>query len=445
MADLYQPAVWVDGQQLTAVNSANRWEQGIENLDNELDAQTDRIDALFAGSGGSSRPFPSGASSERPSPVVGQPYWDTTLNRVIIGTGTSWVNFDGSAITTGGSPAPGTGTSPQNMTATVTAGGSIGAINLSWNAVSGASSYKLYETESPSGVSGATALTTTSSVRTPSTARNYEYWVTATVGGVESASSNHVTATLPYVAPGGGGGTPTGSDPSTFLNINGKGTGNGGWWNLGIGLSSGHTDITPTQLQNSYVNSPYYTMNSAGTAVQHQVFLNGGTTSANTKYPRCEFREYATGSTSTKASWSGSSGRHIMRGAVKVMHLGPNKPEVVVAQMHDASDDTLQLGLYGTSASGPFDVKMRINGTLTGGTLLAAVPLGQEVTWDIDVNNGTLTVKINGTTRYTGNPGWGAGQYFKTPNYPQQNVNDSGNPSTEYARVELRNLFVSHA
>lgn len=446
MADLYQPVVWVDGQQLTAANSANRWEQGIETLDNECDDLRNAVSALQASGGGggtgTAGPLPSGPSSSRPSPTIGLLYYDTTLGYVILGTGTSWVNVDGTAITTGGGggPAPGTSTAPQNMTAVVNPDNSI---DLSWSAVAGASAYTVRETESPNGVSGM-PITTTSSHRTPGTMRNYDYWVTATVGGVESAASNHVFPVLPY----SGGGTtppPSSSDPSTFLNINGKGTGTGGWWNLGIGFASGHTDITPTQLQNGYVNSPYYTMNATGTAVQHQVFLNGGTTSTNTKYPRCEFREFATGSTSTKASWSGSSGRHIMRGAVKLLHLGPNKPEVVVAQMHDSADDTLQLGLYGTSASGPFDVKLRINGTLTGSALLTGVALGTEVAWDIDVNNGTLTVKINGTTKYTGNPGWGGGQYFKTPLYPQQNVNDSGNPSTEYARVEFRNLFVSHA
>jgi hypothetical protein len=439
VADLYQPVSWVDGQQLTAVNSANRWENGLEALDVQQDWLTNQINAL-QGTSGSGRPFPSGTTANRPAPTIGQPYWDISLvpPRLIVGTGSAWVNVDGTAITDNGGVS--SGTAPTNMQATVTSGGTIGTIHLTWDAVAGAASYKLYETESPTGVSGATALTTTFSDRTPSTARNYEYWVTATVGGVESASSNHVTATLPF----GGGGATGSSDPTTFLNINGKGNGTGGWWNLGIGFSSGHTDISPTELQNGYVNSPYYAMNPTGTGVQFQVFLNGGTTSANTKYPRCELREYAVGSTTTKAAWSGSSGHHILRGASKLMHLGPNKPECTLAQMHDAADDTLQIEAFGTSASGPFDWKLRLFGTVVT-TLLSAVPLGTEVAWDIDVNNGLLVVKMNGVQKYSGTPGFGSSQYFKCPLYPQQNVVDSGNPSTEYARVELRNLFVSHS
>lgn len=443
MADLFQPVSHADGEVWDATD-VNRLETGLEQLDVAVDQLVDRVDALYAagGAGGGSGQVLSGPRANF-SPAIGTILLDTSLTppRYIGGYGTEWRELDGTAITTGGTPDPGTGTAPV-LSSTVTAGGTIGAINLTWTAVPGATSYKVYETESPGGVSGATALTTTSSTRTPSTARNYEYWVTALVNGVESAASNRITATLPYSEPGGGGGTPS-SNPSTFLNINGLGNGTGGWWNLGLGLSSGHTDIAPDPLK-AYVNSPYYTMNADGTAVQFQVFMNGGRTSANTKYPRCELREYATGSTTTKASWSGSSGRHIMRGKSKVMHYAPVKCEVVVAQMHDGSDDTLQIRAEASSATGSQTWRLSVNGTEVD-DLISGVSLGQEVAWEIDLNNGALTVRINGSTAYTGNPGYGSGQYFKCGDYPQQNSTDQANSSSDYSRVELRDLFVSHS
>lgn len=435
MADLFTKTVWADGQTVSAANFANRLENGIDAVDTELDLQTDRIDALYAsgGAGGALGQALSGPTSSRPAPSIGLPYFDTTLGYVIWGNGSSWVTSTGSA-------APGSGSSaaPQHMTAEVQAGGTIGQIVLTWDAVPSATSYKLYEIQSPDGVSGATNLATTTTTRTPSTPRNYEYWVTATVGGVESATSNHVTAVLPYG--GGGGGS---SDPSTFLNINGLGNGTGGWWNLGLGYVTGHVDITPTQLQNNFIDAPDYCMNDTATAVQFQIYMSGGTTSTNTKYPRAELREYATGSTSTKASWNGASGHHIMRYKAKVMHLEADKPEVVVGQMHDASDDTLQIEAFGASASGPFTWQARVNGTLSG-TLASGVALGQEVAFDIDLNGGTLTIKANGVTQYTGNPGYGSGQYFKLGCYPQQNSTDQSNPAMGYARVEIRDVYVSH-
>ena len=453
MADLFQPVQHTDGE-VWDQNDANRLEQGLEALDVELDRVGDAVEALQAGSpGGGAGQVLSGPRTNF-SPAIGTILLDTSLTpvRYIGGYGTEWRELNGTAITaSGGGPAPGTGSAPV-LSSTVTEGGSIGAINLSWTAVSGAAAsggrgpYIVYETESPNGVSGATALTTTSSTRTPSTARNYEYWVTAMVNGVETAASNRIQATLPYTAPGGGGGggsTPS-TDPSTFLNINGKGSGTGGWWNLGIGFQSGHTDITPTQLQNNYVNTPYYVMNSAGTGVQMQVFCNGGRTSANTKYPRSEFREYATGSTTTKASWPGSSGRHIMRGKTRVMHYAPEKCETVVGQIHDGSDDTLQIRAEAPSATAAQTWRLSVNGTKVK-DLISGVALGQEVAWEIDLNNGVLTVRINGTTQYTGNPGYGSGQYFKVGCYIQFNSTDQSNPATEYGRCELRDLFVSHS
>jgi alginate lyase len=435
VADLYTPKTWSDGEQVNAVNGPNRWENGLEAIDEDLDDLRDQVLALLAG-GGSSRQFQSGPSGSRPSPTIGLPYWDTDLPGLIVGTGTSWAHPDGTPVSGGG----GGGTAPTGMTATVTAGGTIGMINLSWNAVPSATSYKLYETESPSGVSGATALATTSASRTPATARNYEYWVTALVSGVESAASNRAQATLPF----GGGGGGSSSDPSTFLNINGKGNATGGWFNLGIGFESGHTDITPTQLQNGYINNPYYVMNSAGNAVQMQVFMNGGRTSANTSYARCEFREMATGSTSTKASWNGASGRHIMRGKTKVMHYAPEKCEVCVAQIHDGSDDRLQIRAEASSATGSQTWRLSLDGSEVD-DLISGVALGQEVSWEIDVNAGALTVKINGSTAYTTSDADlpSSGCYFKTGDYTQQNTGN-GNASTEYSRIELRDLFVSH-
>jgi len=434
VADLFTPVVHADGELWTAIQ-ANRLENGVEALDDELDFQTGRVDTITAG-GGSSRAQLFGPTANRPAPAAGMIYLDTDLGYYIGGYGADWRKLDGTAISAGG----GSSAAPQHMTAVVQAGGTIGAIVLTWDAVAGATSYKLYETESPTGVSGATGLVTTTTTRTPSTARNYEYWVTATVSGVESATSNHVTAVLPFGGGGGGGS----SDPSTFLNINGLGNGTGGWWNLGIGFSTGHTDITPTQLQTGYINSPYYTMNAGLSAAQMEVFMNGGTTSSNSVYPRCEFREYATGSTSAKASWSGSSGHHILRGKTKIMHFEADKPEVVIAQMHDASDDTLQIHCTGSSATGPQTWRLKLNGT-TAGTLASGIALGQEVSWDIDVNNGNLVVKIGGVSQYSGNPGWGGGQYFKVGDYPQQNSTTTSNPSTGYSRVELRDLFCSHA
>lgn len=449
MADLFTPQSHVDGEILDK-DDLNRLEQGVEALDVAVDSLTDRVDALNA-AGGAGGGAGQGLSGPRVNfaPAMGTVLLDTSLvvPRYIGGYGTEWRELDGSAIVDNGTPAGGTSSAPV-LSSTVTAGGSIGAINLSWTAVPGATDYIVKETESPNGVSGM-PVTTTSSVRTPSTARNYDFWVVSRTNGVESAASNHITATLPFT---GSGGTPPASNPSTFLNINGLGNGTGGWWNLGEGLSAGHVDRDPATLK-TWVNSPYYTMNADGTAVQFQVQMNGGTTSTTTAYPREELREYDTGSLTAKAAWSGTSGRHIMRGRTKVMHYAPIKCETVVAQIHDTKnvgggtgDDMLQIRAEAASATGAQTWRLSIKGTEVK-DLISGVTLGQEVFWSIDLNNGVLTVQINGVTQYTASPGFPSGltNYFKAGVYAQANSTSQANPSSEYHRVELRDLFVSHS
>jgi hypothetical protein len=446
VADIYTPTSHSDGELLDK-DDLNNLENGLGTATTQLDQVSDQVTALVAG-GGSSRQVLSGPFPPQESPAIGLPFFATNLTppRVVWGNGTSWVNSDGTAVndSPGGGGGGGT-TAPQNMRATVTAGGTIGAIVLDWDAVPGATSYKLYETQSPNGVNGATALTTTTSTRTPSTPRIYDYWVTATVNGVESPASNHVQATLPYVAPGGGGGGSPSGMPSELLNINGLGNGQGGWWNLGVGKSSGHVDIDPNALK-TYAESPYYELGSTGTEVAFQVFMNGGKTSPNTKYPRCELREYATGSTTVKAAWNAATGRHIMRGRTKVIHYAPIKCEDCIAQIHDESDDNLQIRAEASSATGAQTWRLSINGTKVK-DLISGVALGQEVFWGIDLNNGVLTTSINGSVVDTRTPGYTSksSYYFKVGNYAQQNSTDQANPTTEYSRSTLRDLFVSHS
>lgn len=435
MADRFQPKTppWDNGDAADVVNFANRIEEGIEAIDVGLDAAEDRLSALEANSGSAvGANALAVTSATRGTPTAGRVVFDQDLGKFIGGYGTTWKNLDGTALTTsGGTPPAGTGTAPTGMTAVVNPDNSI---QLTWNPVTGATSYKLYEIRSPSGVSGAGALTTTSSLRTPSSMGNYEYWVTALVGGVESAASNHATCTLPYSStPGGGGTGGTSGTPAQLLAL---GAG-GGKWNLGVGYPSGHVDIDPATLEGGWSEAPYFYVNDTGTKVHFQVPMNGAKTSTNTKYPRVELREYIG---SSKAAWNGGAGGgvHEMSGKTTMLHMEDSKPEGVIAQIHDGSDDTLQLRYNNRT-----ELRASINGTLHP-TVLGNFPWGTEVAWKIRVDNGTLTITINGATKITTNPGYGTGQYFKVGVYAQQNV-DNGNPANGYQSLELRDLVVTHS
>jgi hypothetical protein len=431
VANLFNPKTWFDGPVgATPISAAdlNRVEQGVEALDLEVDGLGDRLDAVQAAlSNITATGVPVVTTSTRGTPSKGRVVFDDDLDQYMGGDGSAWIELSVGDEVSG----PGSGGAPTGMTAEVQPDNSI---VLTWNAVSGATHYKLYETTSPTGVAGADNLTTTTSTRTPSTLRTYSYWVTAFVGGVESAQSNHADATLPYGSDPGdpGGGDPAGS-PAELLAFNAG----GGRWNLGVGYPSGHVDISPQQLESGWSETPYFYINEAGTHVHFQVPMNGGRTSANTKYPRSELREYQSNGT-TKAAWNGASGTHVMSYKAKVIHMEADKPEIVIGQIHDGSDDTLQIRCEGTTW------RASINGT-EHATTLGNFSWGTEVAIEIRVSSGTLTIKVNGTTKITTNPGYGAGQYFKLGAYAQQNSTDQNNPSSGYASCEIRDLVLSHS
>jgi hypothetical protein len=326
MANLFDPLNWNDGPSggtpASVDRGARRWEAGIESLDVAVDAHDNRIDALEAAlqslgiTGADVMP-----TSERLTvvPTEGKLVVDSDLPALLIGKpgGTGWWTVTLSTLTGAGSLA-----GPQNMTVDVAAGGTIGQITLAANTVASAAvsggrgPYILYEDQSPTGVTGATALATPSSVRTPGTARQYGYWFTAMVAGVETAASNRVVATLPYVAPGGGGGGSgaTGT-PAQILNIGTGSTQN--HFNVGVGYSTGHVDKTQQMIIDGYAESPYFQPNAAGNAVAMRVYANGKTTSSSTIHPRVELRELMT-TDANKAAWNGASGTHVMSGTSTV-------------------------------------------------------------------------------------------------------------------------------
>lgn len=256
--------------------------------------------------------------------------------------------------------------------------------------------------------------------------------------------SDTITVTAPAGTTGGGTGGTIGT-PAQTLKINAVSGGTGGNWNEGIGFHSGdpegatHQDISYSTLAGGYTRNPYFKTTADGTAVQFQVYCDGATTSSNTHYPRSELRELTSGGGSNM-SFSGSSGTHKMSGSTRVMHGTSTKDEVVIAQIHDGADDTLQILVVGTS------VFLSIKGTRQSSAVLTGLAKGTWFDWSIALTNGQLVILINGVQKYNSNPGYGAGQYFKVGCYAQAASGyTSGITAADYFTVELKNLVTSHA
>jgi hypothetical protein len=68
----------------------------------------------------------------------------------------------------------------------------------------------------------------------------------------------------------------------------------------------------------------------------------GGVTTENSEFPRSELREM---NGAEKAAWSNTTGTHTLEVCEAVTKVPDGKPEVVAAQIHDGSDDVMQIRL----------------------------------------------------------------------------------------------------
>jgi hypothetical protein len=90
-------------------------------------------------------------------------------------------------------------------------------------------------------------------------------------------------------------------------------------------------------------HSKYFSLNEQRNGIVFNANA-GGVTTKNSKYPRSELREM---NGSKKAAWSNKSGTHVFDVREAFTKLPDGKPEVVGVQIHDGSDDVLQVRLEG--------------------------------------------------------------------------------------------------
>ncbi|OZM78841.1 polysaccharide lyase family 7 protein [Pseudonocardia sp. MH-G8] len=118
-------------------------------------------------------------------------------------------------------------------------------------------------------------------------------------------------------------------------------------WKLTLpgGAEGDPTEILPSELR-SFVEDGIFHLTPEGDGVVFRAEV-GGATTKNSNYPRSELREMAGGE--EEASWSNTSGSHTLEVRQAITETPPTKPHVVAAQIHDGSDDVLQIRLEGTT------------------------------------------------------------------------------------------------
>lgn len=195
-------------------------------------------------------------------------------------------------------------------------------------------------------------------------------------------------------------------------------------WYLTLPTGTPEDPDTVHQPALATYSGPYFRLDDARTGVVFTANAGGATTKGS-GYPRSELREMAG---SEKAAWSNRSGTHTLtvRGAVTV--LPPVKPEVVVAQIHDAEDDVVLVRVEKDRLLVEWD-----NGDREV-VLDPAYRLGTAYELRIVAANGRVEIFHDGV-RKAEIPKVGSGWYFKAGSYLQSNVERGDAPDAVGAVV----------
>jgi len=219
-------------------------------------------------------------------------------------------------------------------------------------------------------------------------------------------------------------------------------------WKLTLPVdSSGGTngtaaEIPTAQLVAGYTNADYFYTGADG-AMVFWCPVTGATTSGSS-YPRTELRELLNPNDDS-VNWVGY-GTHQMDAQCQMIQV-PSTKKVIIGQIHSYTGAALPL-LKLEYNSGTIDalVKESPNSdTDTHFPFPSNVGLSNNITYQIKMVDGLLTMVVNGSTQsvnvFQTDPAWtNQTLYFKAGNYCQ----DNSGPSTEGATVSFYALTVLH-
>jgi hypothetical protein len=187
---------------------------------------------------------------------------------------------------------------------------------------------------------------------------------------------------------------------------------------LPIGTQGNPMTIENPSLK-TYKDDKFFFVNDARDAVVFRANA-GGVHTANSQYPRAELRQI---DGAKKSSWSTDNGTHTLLVTQAVTTLPARKPEMVIAQIHDSSDDVVEVKVSGKQI-------MVFHNSTTYGILDPYYNLGTKYRLKLVASNGVISVYYNDMDKPRVKiPCVKSGCYFKTGAYLQSNTSKGDLPS----------------
>jgi len=210
-------------------------------------------------------------------------------------------------------------------------------------------------------------------------------------------------------------------------------------WKLQLPVADGPSSVVEImQPKLATYSDNYFHLNADKTAVVFHVNHGGATTSGSSN-PRSELREMTGTDGKTQASWPSTSGTHTMTVKLKITHLTTVKPQVVVGQIHDGTNDISVFRLEGTN------LWISDENTLHAYLVTANYQLGTVFTYKYEVSGGVIKYYYNGQLLPFTESKDISHLYFKAGNYLQSNPDSAPGESTSaYSEVEIYDVQVTH-
>lgn len=160
-----------------------------------------------------------------------------------------------------------------------------------------------------------------------------------------------------------------------------------------------------------------------------------GAHSANSDYPRTELREMKDENWG-EAKWSNKTGTHTLTAREAITATPVVKPHVIAAQIHDGSDDVIQVRLEGKELAVHYnDSKNRV-------VLEPNYILGTQYDLKIVASGSRIKVTYNGVQKADISKS-GSSWYFKIGSYVNSNPSKGDAPDA-LGEVEVYSLNVTH-
>jgi mannuronan 5-epimerase len=211
-------------------------------------------------------------------------------------------------------------------------------------------------------------------------------------------------------------------------------------WKLTLPDAAG-SEISSVQLAAGFTNSEFFYTGPDG-AIVFYCPVTGGTTGGS-DYPRSELREVLDPN-SNLVNWA-AFGTHTLNARCKVTQV-PSSGKTIIGQIHSFTGNAQPLiKLQFDNGTVEALVKNSPNATNETDLTLARVGLSNAIAYQIKLENGLLSLSVNGSNQtvnvFQTDPSWSNQTfYFKAGNYCQ----DHSGPTNEGAVVSFYQLNVAH-